>query len=256
METKDMDELQKTADYYAFRKSLKRKGIANIILGIIGIVFGLLYTVLWHPANVVLILIGIFILIVGIWSLIVPRLKSLLYSGVALCVVGAWNVVVSLINMVVLFTNFPYGSPWAPLGFIWAGIQLAWGTDAISRYRRLSAVSLEKPTNDMLKKLEGIINPVINSNAEKEKDIIQFRKQGGWAGSVWKGKLSRAHGILTSKGKGDIFFVRPEDFDITLRGRAGLSKFQKASFRIRGFNYKGTIEPAYMQRYESWKQST
>ena len=255
METADMSELQKVADYYSMKKSLKRKGVVHIIFGIIGIIFGLLYTLAWHPVNAIVVLIAIFVLFTGIWALVVSKRSSLLIAGIALCFMVAWNLVVTLINLAIFIMDFPSGPVWSVFGFVWVSILFGLAIDAFGKYRRFSSVPEDKPSKEMLKNVVDIIKPVIKANFQKEEDIIQFQVRDAWAGNKWRGRLAGSYVILTSPSGDDIRFVRPENFEMTIGGKVGLTKKRKASFTIEGHKYSAIIAPGSLKRYELWKQS-
>ena len=170
MNTAKVAELIPAANYYSFRKSVKSKGTANIIFGIISIILGAIYAVALSPINVLLVLIGIFLLAVGIWAKVNQSLSSLLLSGIALLVLGAWNIVVFFLNVVIMFSAAAQGdtSYIGPIGIIWGGVQIVFAVDAFNRYRRYSANPVVKPTDEALRNVDAAIKPVISANFKNE----------------------------------------------------------------------------------------
>lgn len=253
----DMTELQKAADYYSLKNSSKGKATPNIVWGIINIVLGLFF-MLENPVNIVLVFIGIFMLAIGIWSRVAQQLNNLLLDGIALCVAGAWNIVVTILNIVITISVISQGGEpgFAGVAVVAAGWQIMLGIDAFNKYRRYSGVSPQNPGKEMMARIDQITKPVITANANTEKDIILFNKQGTWTPTVWAGKLCNPGtcSIFTSAKRDDIFFLRPDEVEIQQTGK--FRKLLKANFSIRGFKFKGTIHPVYLERYEAWKKAT
>ena len=254
METKDMDELQKAADYYAFRKSVQSKGTASIVLGILGILFGLLYVIVMSPVNLVLVFLGIILLAVGFWTKIKPNAQSLLISGVGLCIMGAWNLVVVLINFAMMFANPGAFVGFSPLGIFWAGILFIWGVEAFNRYRRFSLNPVNRPDKEWLKRVEDVIKPIQRGNMQKDSSVIEFKRQGGWSGVQWKGQLSQPYGVVTSVKGDDIFLVKPDEMAVEETGKSRGQK--KVRLKIKGSVHKGIMNQESINRIDLWKNAT
>jgi hypothetical protein len=253
VDNRNIGELQKAADYYAFLKSVKGKAVPNIIWGVINIIWGLIAMFGMSTVNIVLVLIGVFLLAVGVWSLVTQTLNILLFEGISLCILAGWNIVISILNFATTIASG--GSYIGPIGIMWAVWQIAWGIDAFTRYRRFSSIQLERPSKEMLQTIERISKPVMKANFKKEPDIIQFNRQSAWTPSVWKGKLNvrGVYSIITSKNGDDVFLVYPQDIEITQSGK--FRKLLKASLKVRGLSFQGTIDPMSFQRYEAWKKA-
>ena len=255
MELPDMNELQKTADYYASTKVVRGRWRTSVIIGVLGIISGFFYSLIFSTINVVLILIGIFLIVVGIRARIVSRLNSLLYSGIALLAMAVWNIAVPTSNVYIYFTRYvgsamPLTLTW---GFVLGGLCLGWAGETLTRYRRYSTVSSFKPSDQTLREVENLVMPVIGANVDLEHDIIEFTKLSGWTADSFKAKLGRTLVVVVSKNKSAIFFALPKDFDIVDKGRAGLTKYRKADVRIRSSKFRCRITPLSLQRYGLWK---
>ena len=250
------DELRSAVDYYSFRKAIQRKGTANIILGIIGIIFGFIW-MLESTINVILVLLGLIVLGIGIWARTKPTANSLLFSGIALCIMGAWNAVVTVLN-IIAFAMDPYGAGigWAPLGIFWAAVQFAVAIDAFNRYRRYTAAPVNEFDKDWLKRVEATVNPVVRADPKKEDDVIEFRKPGVWTTTIWKGKLTSPYGIIASTKGDDIFIIKPEEVSVDDQGRFRLSQFRRANLTIKGNNFKGMMPAESITRLQYWKNPT
>jgi hypothetical protein len=247
-------EMQKAADYYSMKNSVKGKATPNIIWGVLNIIWGLIATVAMSPINAILVLIGFFLLCIGVWSRVKQTPTHLLFAGIALIILAAWNIVISIMNIGITIASG--GSYFGPIGIIWAVWQLALGIDAFNKYRRYAVISPQNPGEEMLRKIDQITKPVINANTKTATDIIQFNKPGMWSASIWKGKLFTVGtcSIITSQNRNDIFFVQPEDVQISQTGK--FRKLLKATFNFRGFKFNGTIDPTYFERYEAWKKAS
>jgi hypothetical protein len=255
MELSDINELQKTADYYASTKVVRGRWRTSVIIGVLGIVSGFFYSLIFSPINVVLILIGIFLVIVGIRARIVSRLSNLLYCGIALLAMGAWNIAVPISNVYIYFTSYtgstmPLTLTW---GFVLGFLCLGWAGENLSRYRRYSAVSSFKPSDQMLREVENLVVPVLGANVDLEHDIIEFTKLRGWTAASFKAKLSKNSAVVVSKDRSAISFVHPADFDVVDKGRAGLTKYRKVDVRIRSSKITCRMTPLSLQRYGLWK---
>jgi len=255
MELSEINELQKTADYYASTKVVRGRWRTSVIIGVLGIISGFFYSLIFSPVNVVLILIGILLVAVGIRARIVSKLNSLLYSGIALLAMGVWNLAVPISNVYVYFTRYvgsemPLTLTW---GFVLGFLCLGWAGENLSRYRRYSAVSSYKPSDQMLREVENLVVPVMDANVDLEHDIIEFQKLRGWTAANFKAKLSRTSAVVVSKDRSAIFFVHPADFDIVDKGRAGLTKYRKVDVRIRTSKFTCRMTPLSLQRYGLWK---
>jgi hypothetical protein len=249
-------DLKPAAAYYSFRKAVQGKGTVNIILGILGIVSGFLWS-LYSLINMILILLGIILLAIGIWARIKPTANSLLFSGIALCIMGAWNAVVTVLN-ILSFAIDPYtgGVGFTIGGLFWAIVQLSLAVEVFNRYRKVTNSQINVFDDEWLKKVENAVKPVINANPKNEDDVIEFRMQGMLTNPIWKGKLTNPFGIIVSKSRDDIFIVTPNDVNVEDQGRFRLTKFRKADLTIDGRTYRGMMPPESVTRLQYWKNPT
>jgi TRAP-type C4-dicarboxylate transport system permease large subunit len=102
------NELQKTADYYVFQKAVRTSWRSCIILGVIGVIFGFIFTRIFSPINLIMVPIGLLLIIAGIRSRVTTKLNSLLLSGIALTASGIWIIIIAVINF---FAFFNYLKP-------------------------------------------------------------------------------------------------------------------------------------------------
>jgi hypothetical protein len=263
MGSTNVTELQIIADKYALKKNLESKGFSILILAVLVIMFGFYYTFVMHYINVVLICLGIVLLYFGLQAYKVTGPKVLLFSGITLILAGAWNVVVFIL---ILIDSISGKGSWfilvpSTLGIFLAALIIIWGIDNINRYSRFKTVSLKDFTAEMSKKIEAIIEPIISSIVMKEQSFVEFNITSGWSfsGQLWKGKLEVPYGVITSARRYDIFFVSPKELEVNRVGGMRSLKSVKqdqfmVSFKIKGFNFKGSIDPVSMERFEVWKK--
>lgn len=251
----DVSELQKAADYYASTKVVRGRWRTSVLIGLLGIISGVFYSLIFSPINAILILIGILLIAVGMRSRIVSRLNSLLYVGIPLLAMGIWNIAVPISNMYIYFTR--YAGSTLPIALTWGLVLgflcLGWAGENLSRYHRYSAISSFKPTDQLLQEVENHVTPVLSANVDTEHDIIEFQKLRGWTAATFKAKLDKTSVLVVSKDRSSIFFAHPADFSIVDKGRAGLTKYRKADVQIKGSKFFCRITPMCLQRYELWK---
>jgi hypothetical protein len=257
VELSNNNEIQKTADYYSSMNAPKKRWRTSIVIGCLGILSGIFYSLIFDPINLILIFIGIILLIAGIRARMTTKLNSLLFSGVALLVMGAWNLLVVTSNIYIFFTY--YRGYTMPLTLAWGiilGIYcLGWAGETFATYRKFSSLQLQKPNDQSIKDLESIITPMTKANADNDHDIIEFTRIGGWSAADYKAKLTRTSAIIVSKDKSEIYFVGPEELAISDKGRMGLTQYRKAEILFKGKKWKGRMKQLSIQRYDLWKTS-
>ena len=249
-EVQDIEELQKVADYRSVRKGFKGAAIGSIIFGLLamGAGFG---SAEEGSLNVILGFIGIFLLAEGIWLIRTPNPKGLIVDGITFCIVGIWNIVVTFASAAITGAA---NNLFALVGVF----QIIWGIQSYRRYSRFAGTPTQKPSEQSLKQVEDIVNPVTKAKFSESEDIIEFQMtRGGFSWKSWRGKLSGDVGIFVAKAGDDTLFARRDEVDFISKGKVPISlpgKTLKVSIQIGKRTFNGIISPESMARYESWKE--
>jgi hypothetical protein len=146
-ELSNMSELQTTADYSDSWASRERWR-TSVIVGVWGIMFGVFYSLLVSPINVILILLGILLLIAGVNARIGSKPKNMIFTAIALLAMGGYCLIVLAYNWYIFFTYYwghyysSYNVSIALGSGIFVGLFcLKWGGSLLKSYHlRLSAV--------------------------------------------------------------------------------------------------------------------
>ncbi len=226
------------------------------MLGIVGIIFGLFYTLAFSEINIILVLLGFVLLGIGIWARVKPTASSLIFAGIALCIMGAWNAVTFVLNIIAFVADPGSGAFGIFPGAIWAAVLIGMGIEAFNRYRRVQTSLLKDFTKEELQRVEDIAKPVMRADPKKEDDVFLFTKPGTWTSSIWKGKLTRPYGVIASQSGDDIFIVSPEEVNVEDKGKFRLTKLRKVSLTIKGTKFDGAMPPESITRIQYWKNPT
>ena len=132
-------ELQRIADYYTVRKSVRVSGYGSIFFGIVAIAIGAVLLSI-NPINALLLLLGVILLIVGIINCVRPTPLGILADGISLLAIGSWNLFIYILNAASGPGHHTTGTPVISL------FQLAWGIASFSRYKRFANAFNEHPT--------------------------------------------------------------------------------------------------------------
>lgn len=259
-----MNELQRTADYYVFQKSLRTSWRSCIILGVIGIILGVFYTQILAPINIILSLIGLLLVIAGIRARTTLKRSSLLLSGISLSAAGVWIIIVQFLNLYtsVVINHVSSGSvlPIIVVSNIILGVGFFFDAKRpLALYRRYSANTPVKPLGQKLQEMENLIQSILKANISDkpaaDPSIILFLRTA--PSNLYRIKLGTTSTIIVSDGKSGIIFMRPEEFDLVDKGRT--RRFQaphNVEVRIKGAKFgEGIMWPLYLQRYEVWKNA-
>jgi len=220
----NINELEKVANYRMVRKLLRPAGIGSMIFGAFALLQGI-SSIEDNPINLILALIGGFLFLEGIWVLRYRTAKGLLIDGIALMVVGLWNIPVSLFNI-------SQGSGGGHNLFIGLGVwQIFWGIQNITRYERFSGVSLEKPSEEALKRLDDIVKGIRRAKAKDHEAIIEFQAKTFPIPQSWKGKLFDDMAIFIDRGGAEVLLSDKETTHILNEGKVWAGKSMKASLR-------------------------
>lgn len=236
------DELQRVSNYRLVRKTLRPAGIGSIVFGLIAIAtgFGQMHA---NPINAILGLIGVFLLVEGIWITAAPTPAGMIVDGIALIVLGAWNVFITI-------ANAASGGGGGPNFFAVLGIwQIVWGCQGFGRHARLSKLPMNKPSEQTLKMIDGIVKDITRGKPKDVPDLIEFQIKN----QIWKGRLSQDSAILVQAAGQDVVFARKAQFQIDQTGKVLIGKTLKASFRLRDKSQNGTISPENFEKYAAWK---
>ena len=264
MELSNIGELQATADYLVSTRASRGRWRTSVILGILGIVSGFFYSLLFSPINVILILLGILLLATGINARIVSKPKNMILTSIALLAMGSWNLIVVATNFYIFFTYYSgfTGTITLTWGIMLGFYCLLWGASLLIRYQHRLSIIPNKPSDQMLGQVENLIKPILHAKVKSEQDIIEFlgysgRGMNDQLSGIFKAKLNRTSAIIASKNRTAIFFVHPEDFEITETGRrVGLTRRHYFEGRIRDTKFTiSLISPLSLSRYENWKKS-
>jgi hypothetical protein len=261
MELSNIGGLQKTADYMVSTRALKGRWRTSIIVGVLGIVSGILYSILFSPVNAILILLGVLLVIAGINARIASKPRNMILTAVALLAMGGWSLIVVATNFYIFFTYYSgYTAPTTLTWGIFLGLFcLLWGATLLIRYRHTSSVVPNKPSDQMLGQVENLVKPIIHAKVKSEQDIIEFVGYygGGLDATIFRAKLNKTSATIASKNGTAIFFVRPDEFQITeTEKRVGITKRHYFDGRIRDSKFTiSIITPLSLTRYENWKKS-
>jgi hypothetical protein len=270
------NDLQKTADYYVFQKAVRTSWRSCIILGVIGVIFGFIFTRIFSPINLIMVPIGLLLVIAGIRSRVTTKLNSLLLSGISLVASGIWIIITANINF---FAFFNYISLVPLIFIILNNIFLGVGVlvDAISPlivYRRYSANIPLKPTDEKLKEMKFLTRQILKaatgnrprgSNTSFVQNVIWFnllytKDSKKWYdekySNEYRAKLTKTSAIIVSSDSKRIYFLRPEEFAIIYSGERFFLKRHLIEVRIKG-SYFGSFFTSNLclQRYEQWKNT-
>ncbi len=244
METVEkIEELQKAADYHLVRRTLRWSVLGSIMFGLTAVGFGIA-SIKEDPLNVVMALIGAFLFIEGIWLIAAPRPRRMIADAIALGVLGVWN-----IGAATVLAREEFGTI---IFAIVGAAEIFWGFQSFGRYRRFSDVSIEKPSKESAKYIAQVLRSVSKAKPSQSDDIIRF-EIGGFAGNLWKGKLSGDLAIFTTLTGNDLLFARRNEVEFVKKGKVRIGNTLKVTIKIGRRSFSGTIPPFSMQRYESWK---
>jgi uncharacterized protein YjeT (DUF2065 family) len=240
----NIEELQKISDYRTIRKTLRPAGIGSIVFGVLAVVMGIA-SIEDNSLNAILALIGLFLLVEGIWLVVSPTPKGMIVDGIALIILGLWNILITI-------ANASAGSG-EPSSFALIGVlQIIWGFQSFKRFKRFSGVSMEKPSEESLQRVDELVKSIRSSKPKNESDIIQFQTSG-FQSSIWKGKLfTNASVFVTIKGQ-ETIITRKEDVNILAEEKVLIGKSLKALYKFGSRDFKGTIPPEFYERYVAWK---
>lgn len=241
---RNIEELQKVADYRLVRKNFKWAAISSIIFGLIAMGTGFGYAE-ESPLNVILGLIGTFLLAEGIWLIRTSNPKGMIIDGIALCILGVWNITVTIAG--------GGGGGVGRFFFILGIWQIVSGVQSFRRYRRFSGVSPQKPSEQVMKQVDDIVKSVTKTKLSESEDIIEFQMGKKRDLSAWKGKLTGDVGVFATSSGDDVLFARRNEVDFTSVGEVVPKKARKVSVQIGKRTFDGKISPESMERYESWK---
>ncbi len=261
----ELNELQRTADYYAFQKAIRTSWRTHIILGVMGIVLGLFYMQILSSINLILALIGLLLVIAGIRARTAPTRSSLLLTGITLAIAGAWILTVPFINLFTLiFSSHGNLSSFLPI-IITSSLFFGVGffMDAkkpLSMYRHYYVNAPIKPADEKLLEMEKLTKSIfkanISDNAKADPSILLFLRTN--PSNLYRIKLNKTSAMIVSKDKSEIIFARQEEFKIVDKGKPhSFQQPHNIEIQIRGAKYaEGLLWPLYLQRYETWRNAT
>jgi hypothetical protein len=265
----ELNELQTTANYYAFQKAIRTSWRSHILAGVVGIVLGLFYVQYLSSINIIVALLGVLLLISGIKARVAPTRGNLLLIGIILCIAGAWILIVPVIeNILDLFA----GTVMAHIGAnrifsyvfvasIFIGPAFFFGAKKpLSVYRHYFDNSPIKPVDEKLREMEKLTKSIFKVKAylggDKNADpsILVFQRTK--PSDQYRIKLSSTSAIIVSKDKSEIIFVPPHEFEIIDEGKIhGYTIPHNIEIHIRGAEYaEGIMWPFYLKRYETWRK--
>ncbi|UCB42458.1 MAG: hypothetical protein JSV77_08335 [Dehalococcoidales bacterium] len=206
------------------------------------------------------ILIAVSLLMIGILSLVRSSQRILLFSGIAsfyIFIPYVYNIAV-----IAIAYDFSVHGDYAVLANLIISLSMSYlaltnGIYVIGQYRLLSTIQFVKPTSEIFKKMKSIVEPVTKSKVRKHEDYIELcQGRTIWRGrTIWKGKLDVPYCIFVNRNTAQVFFLRPEEFNITLRSKVRPRKQQNIKFQIKDSYYDAIMGPISWQRYESWLKS-
>ncbi len=267
------EELQKTANYLTYTKSLETGWLSCLFLGIVAILMGIVFTILLSWANIGLIVIGFFMAIVGGTAQGTTKAQSLLFIAVGLTAFTIWIIAVPLINLYVglMQYSFNYFLQISPaIGFflvfylIIISINIVNIRSTIGYYRKFHknplALTISKQSLD---EMNSLIQQIIKTNAGERRgqktavtDIMWFKT--GYKNSVvtHKAKLTKNYAIFLSIDSKEILFLRPNEFEVISKDMYSPPDRTNVEVRVRGSKSGDYVTShACLQRYWQWKNS-
>jgi hypothetical protein len=232
-------DLQRAADFRTVRRALRPASIGSIIFGIIAVVIGI-NTLEDNSINAFLILLGLFLLGEGIWILVQPTPIGMLVDGFALCLLGAWNLLVTFLNVQAGATG--------PRGFAILGLfQIGLGIQSFRRYGRFAGSGQGAVSAEAIKRVDELVAGITQMSMNTAVDVIEFSV----GAQPWKARLRDDLGVFVAGAEEDVVLAAKSEVAIVPEEAMGDKAF-KATFRLGGHTYTGTLSPEAYRRYEAW----
>jgi hypothetical protein len=264
MDSTNITELIKVANYRTFKRSIKNWGIADICFGIPTTIWGVIGGAIFDPLNLLMVPMGLFMIGLGIFVRINSRVDGLLLSGIMFLVLGSWGIFTIILNIITYFTS-PRVVSSLIIGLsagaiFWAPIYIDTGIKAVKAFKRYLINPVIKPTDDAIKYIDKLAISINGASFRqnalsliiiRKSDIIMFRIET----IGWLGKLFPSYALLASDSE-DFEIVRPPDMEITLNGKKKTSfgvTCLGATLVINKKTHNGTIDPLSLERFLAWK---
>lgn len=242
-ESSDIEDLRALSEYVAIFNGLKASAVGSIIFGLVAIGMGV-GLAKENPLNAILAVLGVLLLFEGFWLLAMPSAGGLILDGIALLGLGAWNILITIANMAAS------GGGGTPVFGVIGIFQIVLGVKSFIKFSSVSKISTEAPSKDKIKEFNRFVASIQKSKSTGENDIVEFT-----AGCPWKGRLMQKHGIFLKGGGQAVIFADRNEIEISEQGKKMFGKSLKASFEICGTQYKGSISPEMLKKFQDWKIS-
>lgn len=263
VKSEEITRLQEAADYYYLKQSLKTAGIWSIIAGIV-----IILVIFFYPYEISsgyryfsfkffsyfmwgIISANLLIIAIGIWMLSANSRIPLLICGLIgyLIALSAVILVIFSVHEAVTYQDYSYTHHYILFALIYiSSFPLAGGCTG---YYRNSLSKVTKPTDEILRKIEGMIKPFSKADIEKQKDYIQINEKR----NIWKVKLGKEYAIFLTKNTKKTAILHNDDFNITIRGELKEKKTQNVWLTIKGLKHEAKMGPVSWNNYRLWRQS-
>jgi hypothetical protein len=261
-----IEELQRAADDRMISKGVRQKlrmaGLGGAIMGA-----GLLAAAIIAPAVVfhhlrvdvmgaVAALIGGFLMVAAVWVLASPTPRIAILAGFAWLTVAAWGIYFAIQNVLTvhdLAAHYNAGNvagdfatAWIPGAvLVWFGIH--WGIESFVCYVRLRHMPAQKPSPDLIAKIDQIVKEIKKSKPKIDPDAIEF-------GLSWKGNLAPDLATFVDGTGQEVIFAKPGDVSFIQRTRMIPQKGAMGDLEVGSRTLRIGISEESFQRYVAWKE--
>ena len=235
-----LDGLQNAAAYRGMRSGLKWTGVVPLIIGLFSVVFALNEKELATPALVV----GAIFVAEALWTFTTTNPIALILNGILLALAG-FGLSAGII------WDLSHGGKGGRGIILGLGIGI-WGLATMARYKKFKiAIANLDPMS--MTRVDELVAALKKAKIADDQECIKFVVDDR---TEWKGRFFSDAVLLLD---GDILFLPKAAFNLERKDPAPApdSKPEKKVKLKIGLgpqrSESGTIEPQYVQRYESWK---
>lgn len=236
--------LLRVLDFRALAKHLRSAGVGSLIFGVLAIGLGA-GTRGASSINSVLILLGIVLIAEGIWVLAAPTPAGLIVDGIVLILLGLWNIMITGINS-------SRGTGGAGSFGLIGILQIGWGIQSITQYRRYARLTGPKPAAEEMKAAEARLQSLAQGAAPGAPDVIGFRPVGTAKAAAWTARLLPGALLLIFANKA-VGYSPKASTVLTPDASAAADGTRKAKLRLSDRTLKIRIGEDTIARFNAWK---
>lgn len=234
-----LDGLRNAAAYRVMRKGLKWTGVVPLIIGLFCTVFALNEPELAVPGLIV----GAIFVAEAVWTFTTTNPIALVINGILLTLAG-FGLTAGII------WDLSHGGK-GGRGIILGLVIGFWGIATMARYKKFK-IALANLEPMSMTRVDELVNALKKAKLAEDSECIKFVVDDRYE---WKGRFFSDAVLLMNS---DVLFLPKAGFNLERKDPvpapdAKPGKKVKVIVKMGERSETGTMEPQYVQRYESWK---